>query len=633
MTARDDMKDQTFFRNRYIFAIDLILIAFSVLLSFMLRLEARQTFEDYGLTLLIMLGISLVVKPVVYRQFGLYQRFWVYASVRELVTITMAVTTASLVVGGLMFLLYFLGAFVFFARSTPVIDWLVSLAFVGGVRFLPRFLSEEMFTRRSIAAEGQVLVVGAGDAGALVVRELHRNPQLKLTPNAFLDDDPEKQDVRIHGVPVIGTLDDLEEKIDHLPISEVIIAIPSAPGRVVRQVAEVCREKRMPFRTMPGIYELLGGTVSVNRLREVDITDLLRREHTHIDHQRVSKLLSRRMIMVTGAGGSIAGELCRQVARWSPDGIVLVGHGENSIFEIMVELEASYPDLEKFPVIVDVRDRNRLQQVFERFKPHVVFHAAAHKHVSLMERNAEEAVTNNIIGTRNVVEVAVESGVERLVMISTDKAVCPTNVMGATKRLAEMIVLQAAKKHQLPFSVVRFGNVLGSRGSVVPVFKRQIASGGPVTVRDPEVERFFMTIPEAVHLVLQAFAMGEGAEVFLLNMGEPVKILDLAKDLIRLSGLEPGQDIEIVFTGLRPGEKLSEVLWDEGVSHLPTDHPEITRLEKTEMLDEEHLDDVIAQLLQNARDGDVEHLVTLLDEVIPGAKIRETPAPEFTSFI
>jgi FlaA1/EpsC-like NDP-sugar epimerase len=627
------MRDQSFFRNRYIFAIDLILIGFSVLLSFMLRLEARQTFEDYGLTLLVMLGISLVVKPIVYRQFGLYQRFWVYASVRELVTITMAVTAASLVVGGLMYLFYFLDVFVFFARSTPIIDWLVSLAFVGGVRFLPRFLSEEMFSRRSIAAEGQVLVVGAGDAGALVVRELHKNPQLKLTPTAFLDDDPEKQDVRIHGVPVIGTLDDLEEKIDQLPISEVIIAIPSAPGSVVRRVAEVCREKRIPFRTMPGIYELLGGTVSVSRLREVDITDLLRREHTHIDHQRVSKLLSSRRIMVTGAGGSIAGELCRQVARWAPAGMILIGHGENSIFEIMVELEESYPDLEKFPVIVDVRDRNRLRQVFEQYRPHVVFHAAAHKHVSLMERNAEEAVTNNVIGTRNVVEVAVESGVERLVMISTDKAVRPTNVMGATKRLAEMIVLQAARKYEFPFSVVRFGNVLGSRGSVVPLFKRQIASGGPVTVRDPQVERYFMTIPEAVHLVLQAFAMGEGAEVFLLNMGEPVRILDLAKDLIRLSGLEPGQDIEIVFTGLRPGEKLSEVLWDEGVNHLPTEHPEITRLEKTEMLDEERLEEVIARLRHFALDGDVDSLVTLLDEVIPGAKIRETPSPEFTSYV
>ena len=627
------MRDQFFLRNRYIFAIDLVLIIFSVLLSFLLRLEVLQVFVDYYFTLLVMMGLALVIKPIVYRRFGLYQRFWVYASVRELVTIALAVTTASVFVGGIMYLLRSLGAFEFFARSVPVIDWLVSLLLVGGVRFLPRFLSEELFSRRNPGREGQVLVVGAGDAGQLVVRELHKNPQLNLSPVAFLDDDPEKQGVRIHGVPVIGTLDDLGEQLDELPISEVIIAIPSAPGRVVRRVADVCREKEIHFRTMPGIYELIGGTVNVSRLREVEISDLLRREHAHIEHERVNALLKGRRIMVTGAGGSIASELCRQVARWQPASIVLVGHGENSIFEIMVELEETFPSLEKFPVIADVRDRQRLTQIFERYQPEVIFHAAAHKHVSLMERNAEEAVTNNILGTRNVVEVAVASGVQRLVMISTDKAVCPTSIMGATKRLAEMIVLQAAQKHQRQYSVVRFGNVLGSRGSVVPLFKRQIAAGGPVTVRDPDVERYFMTIPEAVYLVLQAFAMGQGSEVFLLNMGEPVKILDLAKDLIRLSGLEPGQDIEIVFTGLRPGEKLSEVLWDEGVDHFPTDHPEITRLEKLEMLESALLDEVIEQLIQSARAGEVDALVNLLDEVVPGARIKETPSPDLTAYI
>jgi len=625
------MRDQIFLRNRYIFAFDLILIVFSVLLSFLLRLEVTQAFIDYGLTMLVMLGIALIIKPLIYRRFGLYHRFWIYASVRELVTITIAVTVASVLLAGLMYLLWFAGLFTFFARSVPVIDWLVSLIFVGGLRFLPRFLSEELFTRRDVPEEGQVLVVGAGDAGSLVVREMFRNPQLNLSPVAFLDDDPEKQGVRIHSVPVIGRLEDLAEKLDLLPVNEVIIAIPSAPGRVVRQVAEVCQAKRVPFRTMPGIYELIGGTVNVSRLREVDISDLLRREHAHIDHQRISKLLKDRRIMITGAGGSIASELCRQIARWSPASLVLVGHGENSIFEIMIELEDSFPDLEKAPVIVDVRDRKRLRQVFERYQPQVLFHAAAHKHVSLMELNAEEAVTNNIMGTKNVVEVAAESGVERLVMISTDKAVRPTNIMGATKRLAEMLVLREAARNQRRYSVVRFGNVLGSRGSVVPLFKRQIAAGGPVTVRDPQVERYFMTIPEAVHLVLQAFAMGQGSEVFLLNMGEPVKILDLARDLIRLSGFEPGQDIEIVFTGLSAGEKISEVLWDEGVTQLPTDHPEITRLDKIENLDDDELDRVIERLLNLADEGEVEEMVTMLDNVIPGAKIRETPPPDLTS--
>ncbi|MBN2044129.1 MAG: polysaccharide biosynthesis protein [Anaerolineales bacterium] len=627
------MKDQFYLRNRYIFAIDLILIAFSVPLSFLLRLEVYQVFVDYLFTMLVMLGIALLVKPFIFRRFGLYQRFWVYASVRELATILLAVTTASVIVGGIMLLLWALDAFTFFARSVLVIEWLVSLLMVGGVRFLPRFLSEELLTRRNLDREGQVLVVGAGDAGALVVRELYKNPQLRLTPVAFLDDDLEKQGVRIHGVPVVGSLDELDEKLDQLPISEVIIAIPSAPGQVVRQVAEVCRQKEIAFRTMPGIYELIGGIVSVNRLREVEISDLLRREHAHIDPARVRDLLKGKRVLVTGAGGSIASELCRQVARWSPASIVLLGHGENSIFEIMVELEENFSKMEKVPVIVDVRDRQRLTQIFARYQPEVIFHAAAHKHVSLMEKNAEEAVTNNIIGTKNVVEVAAENGVERLVMISTDKAVRPTSIMGATKRMAEMVVLTAAQQHQRQYSVVRFGNVLGSRGSVVPLFKRQIEVGGPVTVRDPEVERYFMTIPEAVHLVLQAFAMGTGGEIFLLNMGEPVKILDLAKDLIRLSGLEPGRDIEIVFTGLRPGEKMSEVLWDDGVDHFPTDHPEITRLEKIELLAPDELEKVIQQLAGCAVEGDADALVNILDEVVPGARIKETPAPDLTALI
>jgi FlaA1/EpsC-like NDP-sugar epimerase len=523
--------------------------------------------------------------------------------------------------------------FPFFARSVPIIDWLISILMVGGVRFLPRILSEQLLTRRDSAAEGQVLIVGAGDAGSLVVRELDKNPQLDLIPAAFVDDDPEKQGVRIHGVPVVGTLDDLAEQLDQLAISEVIIAIPSAPGEVVRRVAEVCRQKEIAFRTMPGIYELIGGTVNVSRLREVDISDLLRREHAHISNERVNELLRGRRVMVTGAGGSIASELCRQVVRWSPASIVLCGHGENSIFEIMVELEDSFPDLEKVPVIVDVRDKTRLQHIFSRYQPEVIFHAAAHKHVSLMEKNAEEAVTNNVLGTRNVVEAALENDVRRLVMISTDKAVCPTSIMGATKRLAEMIVQHGGRREGFHYSVVRFGNVLGSRGSVVPLFRRQIAAGGPVTVRDPDVERYFMTIPEAVYLVLQAFAMGEGGEVFLLNMGEPVKILDLAEDLIRLTGLEPGEDIEIVFTGLRPGEKMTEVLWDKGVDHYPTDHPEINRLEGSELLEANELDQVVAQLLVHAEAGEVEALVSLLDETVPGANIQGTPPPDLTALI
>jgi FlaA1/EpsC-like NDP-sugar epimerase len=626
-------KPRFYLRNRYIFALDLGFIALSVVLSFLIRLSLFQVQYDYFNTLLVMLLTALLVKPVVYYRFGLYQHFWIYASVRELTMITRAVTLASLIVGGVQYLMNFLGVFEYFARSVPIIDWMLSLILIGGIRFLPRLLSEADMSRRSQEGKGRVLVVGAGDAGALVVREFQKNPQLNLTPVAYLDDDPQKAGVRIHDVPVVGTLDDLAATLDSQAISEVVIAIPSAPGRVVRKVADVCRKKQVPFRTMPGIYELLGGVVNVSRLREVDIVDLLRREHATISPERIEQVIDGRRVLVTGAGGSIASELCRQVARWSPAELVLVGHGENSIFEIMVELEQTFPQLRLYPVIADVRDRTRLEHVFGRFKPEVVFHAAAHKHVPLMEKNVEEAITNNVLGTRNVVDIARSSGASRLVMISSDKAVRPTSVMGATKRLAEMIVLNAGKTHNLHYCVVRFGNVLGSRGSVVPIFKRQIAAGGPVTVTHPDMERFFMTIPEAVHLVLQAFAMGEGGEVYLLNMGEPVRILDLATDLIRLSGLEPDVDIEIVFTGMRPGEKMSEELWDAGVGYHATDHPDITRLEENELLDDQAIEALLEKLLGFVNNGDVDQMVETLDNVIPGSTIRETPTPDLTSFV
>jgi FlaA1/EpsC-like NDP-sugar epimerase len=369
-----------------------------------------------------------------------------------------------------------------------------------------------------------------------LVRELQRSSQLNLQPVGFLDDDPAKQKQEIYGVPVIGVLTDLGRVLDAKRVDEVLIAIPSAPGRVVRLVADVCRLKGVPFRTMPGLYELIGGKVSVSRLRDVDITDLLRREPAQIDDRLVGASLSGKRVLVTGAGGSIGRELCRQVARWGPAELVLLGHGENSIFESLLDIQPDYPSTPLHPVIADVRDAARLQAVFEAHRPQVVFHAAAHKHVPLMEINVEEAIANNVTGTRVLVETAAASGVERLVLISTDKAVRPTSVYGATKRLAEMIVLDAAHRTGRAFTVVRFGNVLGSRGSIIPIFKRQIAAGGPVTVTHPEMRRFFMTIPEAVHLVLQAAAMGQGGEVFVLNMGEQVRIVDLAEDLIRLCG-------------------------------------------------------------------------------------------------
>jgi len=628
------VKTKPFLRNRYVLLGDLLLIVISVLGSYALRFELGAQFFDYLPSALWMIGFGVVIKPLVYHLFGLYQRIWAYASVEELELIVVAVTAASILLSGGMVIALSLGAFVGMPRSVLVIDWLLSLILAGGLRFSFRLMAEGRGQGTALMSKPRrVLIVGAGDAGALVVREMQKNPQLNLQPIGFLDDNPAKQKQQIHGVPVIGTLNELAQVLERQQVDEVIIAIPSAPGRVVRVVADIARLRGVPFRTMPGIYELLGGKVSVSRLREVDISDLLRREPLQVNEDLVGAALSSRVVLVTGAGGSIGRELCRQIARWGPKLLILLGHGENSIFETLLELRESYPALNMQPVIADIRDRPRLEVVFNEFRPEVVFHAAAHKHVPLMEINVEEAVTNNVLGTLNLVEVSMAYLVERFVFISTDKAIRPVNVMGATKRLAEMIVLNAAQRSGGRYSVVRFGNVLGSRGSVVPIFKRQIAQGGPVTVTHPDMKRYFMTIPEAAHLVLQVAGMGRGGDTFLLNMGQQIRVLDLAEDLIRLSGLEPGRDIEIVFTGVRPGEKLSEDLWDEGVSLRVTEHPDIFRVENQEVLEGEMLYQVIAELVKLAREGDREKIMALLDEVIPGSAIRSTPPPELTSVV
>ena len=627
------MRPRPHIRNRFVLIGDIALIIVSVLGSFALRLNVEEL-PFYFPAVVLMCAVALAIKIPVYFFFGLYRRLWIYASTGELRLITVAVTSASVLVSGVMLLLISAGRVLpWMPRSALGIDWLLSLVLIGGSRFALRILAEQSMTSRANGKGKRALIIGAGNAGALVVRELQKTSQLNLTPVGFLDDDTAKQKHAIHGVTVIGVVNDLSSAIDLHHIDEVIIAIPSAPGQLVRMVNDICRLKGIASRTMPGMYELIGGKVSVNRLREVDITDLLRREPVRVNDEAVGAALEGKRVLVTGAGGSIGRELCRQIARRNPSELVLLGHGENSIFEIFLELNQDYPNLLLSPVIADIRNAERLESIFKQHQPQVVFHAAAHKHVPLMEANIVEAVTNNVIGTRSVTQIALAHNVERFVLISTDKAVRPSSIYGATKRLAEMIVLDAAHTTQRAFTVVRFGNVLGSRGSIIPIFKGQIANGGPVTITHPDMFRFFMTIPEAVYLVLQAASMENGGETFVLNMGQPVRILDLAEDLIRLSGLEPQRDIEISYTGIRAGEKLTEELWDAGTPLAKTLHPDIFRLENDASSSSLNLTQAIDSLSRLSHSADTDGIVKLLDELIPGSSIRETPQMDITSII
>ncbi|MCP4139284.1 MAG: polysaccharide biosynthesis protein [Chloroflexi bacterium] len=609
-------------RNRYVLIGDLLVIVISVMGSFALRLDSGQL-PHYFPAIAMMATVALAIKTPIYYFFGLYRRMWIYASINELKLIASAVTTASVATSGVMLLL--LSTEIVrpgMPRSALGIDWLLSLVLIGASRFALRILAEQGSTPNGDAHKA--LIIGAGDAGALVVREMQRTDKISYLPIGFLDDDEAKQKQEIYGVPIIGKLDDLERVLENHQVDEVIFAIPSLPGKFVRDAADTCRKADVPFRTMPGIYELLGGKINVSRLRNVDITDLLRRQPARTNEKLLGASLKGKRVLVTGAGGSIGSELCRQISRWKAEEVILLGHGENSIYEALMELQEDYPTVKFTPVIADIRHADRLERIFAKYRPQIIFHAAAHKHVPLMEArtNIEEAITNNVLGTQHLVDAALEADIERLVMISTDKAVSPSNVYGATKRLAEMLVLDAAKQKSRAFTVVRFGNVLGSRGSIIPRFKRQIALGGPVTITHPDMERFFMTIPEAVHLVLQAATMGQGGETFVLNMGEPVRILDLAKDLIRLSGLEPDEDIEIEITGIRPGEKLTEILWEEDTTYDQTEHPDIFELDGDEKLGNAPLLELVRRLDTFSQQGAADAIVSALDENVPGAKIN-----------
>ena len=564
------IKGNSSMKNLGLIVLDGALVLLALVLSFYLRFDwviPKFWLAELEKALLPVILINLVV----YFVFGFYRRAWRYTSVDDLFLVMMAVTA------GVIFTYVYGLFFVALPRSVYIITWLLLLLLVGGSRLSIRLLTGYLNRPAGGGKKKKVLIVGAGEAGVLVARELKRHGdalQMKLI--GYLDDDWGKQKQIIQGLPVIGRLSSLPEVVEKRGIAEVVMAMPSAPYSTLQEIIGLCADLQLKIKTVPGIYEILKGQVSINSLKEVEIEDLLRRPPVTVDLEAISDYLKDEIIMVTGAGGSIGGELCRQIAGQKPLRLILADHDENGIFYIHNELTRQFKDLEMVPLVLDIKERETLQKAMVDFKPTVIFHAAAHKHVPLMEINAEEAVRNNIEGSKNLIDLASENGVKRFVFVSTDKAVNPSSVMGATKRVVEIYLQQKARNcNSCIYCAVRFGNVLGSQGSVVEIFKRQIAAGGPVTVTDQEMKRYFMTIPEAVQLVIQAGALGQGGEIFVLDMGEPVKIVDLARDMIILSGLKPEQDIRIEFTGSRPGEKLYEELFSDRENFTVTRHERI----------------------------------------------------------
>jgi FlaA1/EpsC-like NDP-sugar epimerase len=620
-----------FMRHRLLPALDLLAIVVGIVGAFVLRLDGAFL-RTPGLTLACAgcVAAALVIKPLLFVVGGLYRRYWPYAGARDLLAAAVTISASSALLAVTVAIAQAIGtgprmpeSMPDFPRSIFAIDWLLTLALVGGLRVVGRLfadLSSLQLQRPEPATPGpeikRVLIVGAGEVGTQVARETRKNRRLALMPVGFLDDEPAKWGMHIQDVPVLGPVADLAEVLRTQRIDEVIIAIARVPHTVVRGVVDTCRAAGISSRAVPGMIELLEDEFNAAWVREIDIADLLRRRPV-LARPEAGAYLHDRVVLVTGAGGSIGSELCRQVARVGPAAIVLLGHGENSIFDIANLLREAHPALPVHEVIADVRNEGRLTDIFQRHQPDVVFHAAAHKHVRLMESHPEEAITNNVLGTRALVDAAVAAGVERFVFVSTDKAVAPTSIMGASKRVAELIVRDAAHTHQRAFVSVRFGNVLGSRGSVVPEFKRQIDRGGPITITHPDAKRFFMTIPEAVYLVLKAGGLSESGELFVLNMGEPVRVIDLAHDLLRLSRRTP-EEIPIKQIGLRPGEKLEEALWEpDSIVEAAGDTDVFRVLEPGSVIHSVNLQRAIEDLAKAAQRGDALAIHRSLSELIP----------------
>jgi FlaA1/EpsC-like NDP-sugar epimerase len=525
--------------------------------------------------------------------------------------------TKSVTFGSIVFLILVRYVFrdISYPRSIYVLDWMLLIMLYGGSMLAIRMLREYLQTESS---GKRVLIIGAGDAGEIMVRDMKNNPQYAYRPVGFIDEDPYKKGLNIHGVPIFGPMDMLEHSISKYAPEEILICIPSASQKVIRDIYEACKPFNLPIKTLPAMGAILSGEISVSQIKSLSMEDLLQREPVRTDIQSVREYIEGRAVMVTGAGGSIGSELCRQIANYRPSTLILLDRYENGLFQVDVELKREHPGIDILGVIGDINDRQSIEYIFGRYRPVLVFHAAAHKHVPLMEKNPFEAVKNNVFGTKNLIEMSVSHGVEGFVLISTDKAVNPTSIMGATKRIAEFLVLNAAgSSNRTVFRTVRFGNVLGSAGSVIHLFREQIERGGPVTVTHPDVKRFFMLIPEAVQLVLIAASSSDRGEIFVLDMGEPINISDFAENVIRLSGFVPDEDIRIEYTGLRPGEKLFEELFDESEENVPSSHDKL-RIAVSRPPSSEDLQWLLASLETIIREGSVDGLCSAIGRVVPG---------------
>lgn len=588
--------------------VDVITIIGVALISLLIRFDGYIT-SHYLHQMIDALPIMVISYIVMLLSMHLYTRIWRYAGMREMVAVLIATTLGA----GL----FYTGMYVFdksLPRSIYLISWILSTGVIGIGRMVLHYIAMQYGGKQSTDADMvNTLIIGAGDAGATIAREIERYHKRSRKVIGFIDDDESKFNRLMGGVRILGNRYDIPSIVKENKVKEIIIAMPSVTRNEIRNIMEICSPLKCKVNTLPGMYQLLDDEVLVSHLHPVSIEDLLERDEVRLDMDIVEHYIRDKVVLVTGAGGSIGSEICRQIMRVGPKQLLLLGHGENSIYLINQELKNIYKDGPIIPIIADIRDKQQLDQIFTQYNPQVVFHAAAHKHVPLMEIQPMAAVLNNIYGTRNVADVAGRHGVERFVMISTDKAVNPTSVMGATKRVAEKVIISMNDTYDTKYITVRFGNVLGSRGSVIPLFKKQIEAGGPVTVTDPEMTRYFMTIPEASQLVLQAGAMGKGGEVFLLDMGEPVKIIDLARNMIRLSGLEPDKDIHIKITGLRPGEKKYEELLtsEEGTNR--TNHTKIFEA-ALDTVDRDWLIEKISTFDSCETDMDV---IGVLQDIIP----------------